>query len=247
MRPPLFVVVLFALDLALGVIAVLGAAVAASAGLEGIEFVRLGAEANLPAWYSASQLLLVAAIAAVAVWPYATSGKPGARWAFAPSAFFALLSLDEGAQVHERLGDALEGASGAGAGLVTGPWLFVAVPLYAALAWVVWKAIRPLLTGRPAIVWLAIVGGVLFVTSAAGIEALGNLFAGDMMARRVLGVFEEVGEMIAATTFVWAAWALLRAEGVQLAVAAPRHSGDGAALEPRLAVWDEPGVRVASK
>lgn len=239
MRPPAFVVSLYVVNIALGVLAVAAGAAAAALSIDGFDFVRLGSEANLPTWYSASQLLAVGALAGVAVWPRVTSGAPGARWALAPSAFFVLLSLDEGAQVHERIGNFAQSLTGVGTGLVTGPWLLVALPLYGALAWFVWKAARPLLKDRPQIVALAVGGAALFVFSAAGIEALGNFAADNTLALRLMGVFEEVGEMMAATTLLWAAWALARAEGVTLTVAPTRSGHD----VPRQASRSAPVVR----
>lgn len=226
-RPPAFIAILLAVDIALGALAVLGHAVAMRIGVDGIDFVRLGSEANLPTWYSASQLLAVAVLAAVAATRYTRSGVPGARMAYAPAAFFTLLSLDEGAQLHERIGDWTQAATGAGEGLATGPWLFVAVPVYGLLAWVVGRASWPLLRGRPQVIALGVIGCILFGVAAAGIESLGNL-TDQMLVRRGLGVVEEVGEMVAATILLWAAWCLAQAEGVRVFAVADRSAGDGA-------------------
>lgn len=216
MRPPRFILALFAFDLSLGLLAGLGHVVATRLGVEGIDFVRLGVEANLPSWYSASQLLLVAVAFGLAA---GRAVQERRAWlALAPAAFFVLLSLDEGAQLHERLGWWAEATFGVGSGLITGPWMFVAVPLYGVLALSVFRAVWPLVRGRTEVLALGTVGCALFVVAAAGIEGLGNLTAPDaFMVRRVLGVFEEVGEMIAATTLLWAGWALCRAEGVRIA------------------------------
>lgn len=242
-RPPAFIAALFAVDLALGALAVLGHLGAGWVGLDEIDFVRLGSEANLPAWYSASQLLAVAFVAAAAATRYARYGAPGARWAYAPAVFFALLSLDEGAQVHERIGNWVEQGSGLGSGLVTGPWLFVAVPVYGLLAWLVVRAVWPLLRGRATVLALGAVGFGLFGIAAAGFESLGNLTPPDaVMVRRGLGVFEEVGEMVAATTLLWAAWLLMRAEGVRLFAVQDLSMGDGEAA-PTLHVSVPPRAR----
>ena len=232
MRPPRFILVLFAVDVSLGLLAGLGHVAATLLGVEGIDFVRLGVEANLPSWYSASQLLLVSLAFGGAA---ARAVHERRAWlALAPAAFFALLSLDEGAQLHERVGWWAEATFGVGSGLITGPWIFVAVPLYGALALSVGRAVWPLVRGRRDVLVLGTAGCALFVVAAAGIEGLGNLTAPDsFMTRRVLGVFEEVGEMIAATTLLWAGWALARAEGVRLAfgpeAADPPAGGDGLA------------------
>lgn len=198
--------------------------VAAAIGTDGFDFVRLGSEANLPSWYSASQLLAVGALAAVGVWPRVSSGTGGARWALAPAAFFVLLSMDEGAQAHERLGNVVEGLTGVGAGVSMGPWLLAALPLYLALGWLVWRAARPLVVGRPRVLGLAVAGVLLLGLSAAGLEAIGSMLAGQPLAVRMVGVVEEVGEMMAGTTLLWAAWELIRAEGITLSVSPPQDA-----------------------
>ena len=72
---------------------------------------------------------------------------------------------------------------------------------------------------------LSVTGCALFALSAAGFEALGNLTdPDDLGARQVLGVFEEVGEMIAATVLLWAAIELVQAEGIRLTGGRPRRA-----------------------
>lgn len=231
MRPPQFIVAFLVIDLSLGLLAGLGHLAALALGVEGIDFVRLGVEANLPSWYSASQLLLVALTFGLAA-ARAVSER-GAWFALAPAAFFTLLSLDEGAQVHERVGWWTESTFGVGSDLITGPWLFVAVPVYGALAWAVARAVWPLVRDHPRVIGLGVAGSALFVLAAAGVEGLGNLTPPDaFMARRVLGVFEEVGEMTAATILLWAGWELARAEGVRIAFSAETDASIGGGHHP---------------
>lgn len=228
MRPPRFILALLAVDLMLGVLAGVGHLTALALGLEGIDFIRLGKEANLPSWYSASQLLLVALAFGLAASRRVV--ERGAWFALAPAAFFALLSIDEGAQVHERVGWWAERTLGVGADLITGPWLFIVVPAYGVLLWVTARAVWPLVQGRPRVIGLGLAGSALFVLAAAGMEGLGNFTAPDAwMARRVLGVFEEVGEMVAATVLLWSGWELARAEGVRIAFEPDRPGPTGPA------------------
>lgn len=249
-RLPRPILALFVIDLAMGALAIGNYVVASALGVERWDFFRLGVESNLPSWYSASQLLLVAGLFSLIAWRDARWASPRTWLAAAPALFFLLLSLDEGGMVHERIGWWVEAQSGLGENLVTGPWLFVIVPLYAVLAVAVFRAAVPYLRGRPLVVGLGLAGGVLFVLAAAGFEGLGNLTAADdVFARQVLGVFEEVGEMIAVTVFVWCALELVRAEGIRLVgrPEAVRHEeaggdgwsagggwsgGDGASREP---------------
>jgi hypothetical protein len=237
--------------------------VTSSLGMDRIQFFRLGEEANLPAWYSASQLLLVALVFALIAWRDARWTSPRTWGAAAPALFLLLLSLDEGGMVHERVGWWLESRSDIGEDLITGPWLYVVVPVYAVLAFFVARAALPYVRGRRRIIGLGVAGCVLFVAAAAGFEGLGNFTAPEStFARQVLGVFEEVGEMVAATTLLWVAVELVRAEGIRLVAGASSRatasgdlaSGDGALTRtpeahsrmpgpgPRVAAWGETGA-----
>ncbi|MEM6325657.1 MAG: hypothetical protein AAF791_00930 [Bacteroidota bacterium] len=216
-RPPRVIFVLVALNLLMGALAVGNYVVASALGVERTTFFRLGMESNLPSWYSASQLLLVAGLFGLIAWRDVKWRSPRTWAAATPALFFLLLSLDEGGMVHERIGWWVEAQSGLGEDLLTGPWLLLAVPFYAVLSVLVFRAMVPYLRGRPLVVRLGLAGGALFVIAAAGFEGLGNFTdPDDPFARQVLGVFEEVGEMMAATLFVWCALELIRAEGFHL-------------------------------
>lgn len=217
MRIPRTIRALYLVDLTMGFLAVASSGVASWRGVERGEFLRLGVEGNLPSWYSASQLLLVAGFFGLIAWRDASWRSPRTWAAAAPALFFLLLSLDEGGQLHERIGWWVEGHSGLGAELITGPWLFVVVPIYAVLTVTVFRAMIPYVRGRRRIITLGLVGAVGFVIAAAGFEGLGNFTAADaVFARQVLGVFEEVGEMAAVTTFLWCALELIRVEGFRV-------------------------------
>jgi hypothetical protein len=225
MRLPRPILALYAVDLALGALAGLSYAVTTALGWTQTDFFRLGVESNLPSWYSASQLLLVALVFGLLAWRDARWGSPRTWAAALPGLGFLVLSLDEGGMLHERLGWWVEGVSGLGADLMTGPWIFATVPLYLLLGAFVARALWPYVANRPRVIALGASGCVLLLFSAAGIEGLGNLTAPESeMARRVLGVFEEVGEMVAVTTLLWAGLELVRAEGFRL-VAPPRAPG----------------------
>ena len=223
-RAPSAVLVLYAFGITLGALAVVNFVAAEALGVERAEFLRLGVEANLPSWFSTAQLLVVALAFGLIAWRDVEVRRPGTWAAALPGLFFLLLSADEGAQVHERLGRVLEAQTGVGSGLMTGGWMFVAVPLYAAFALYAARALAPYFRGRPLVVRLGVAGCVLFVLSAAGLESLGNLTAAeDAFSRSVLGVFEEVGEMLAATTLLWAGVELARAEGFRIVAPAARR------------------------
>ena len=130
-------------------------------------------------------------------------------------AFFLLLSLDEAAMLHEQVGNAIAGGYGLGSDLITGPWMFVMAPLYGLLAWITFRAAKPYLKGRPRIVALGLAGGAMFAISAVGLEYAANVAGAEaVQVRQVLSLFEEVGEMAAATTLLWSVTLLLAAEHI---------------------------------
>ncbi|MEO0559710.1 MAG: hypothetical protein AAF170_16175 [Bacteroidota bacterium] len=215
MRAPRGILFLYAIDVFLGALAGTSYVVTQALGASRIDLFRLGAESNLPTWYSTSQLLLIALVLGALAWRD-VDPRNRRTWVLAlPTLLFVLLSMDEGAMLHERLGFSLERAAGAEVGLRATPWMLLGVPLYAALAVASFKAAKRYLTDRPDVVRLLWIGGGLFAASAVGLELIGDtLLTHNAMGQRVIGVFEEVGEMAAATTLLWAALRLARWEGL---------------------------------
>lgn len=218
LHPPRPVRVLYVADLIVAGLAVANFLVAAALGTERLDFLRSGVESNLPTWYATVQLALIGLVLLPIVWDHVLARRPRTWLLLLGPAFFFLLSLDEGAMVHERIGVWL-GERGAGTATFTeaSPWLFVLVPLYGLLAIAAFQVWRPYLRGRREVVRLTVVGAALFAVSAAGLEAL--MFAADVqhgIMGQVLSVVEEAGELVAATTLLWAALALAEAEGVRI-------------------------------
>lgn len=182
-------------------------------------FIDLDRESNLPTWYSSMQLFLVAVLLAI----FASrrfSRREVASW-FLPALplIFALLSLDEIAQLHEKLGsrsDRLFLPAGRQASPFprTGVWMFlIGVPFFLAML-AVFSYLRRYVGGHRRIIRKFLIALCVFVGSAVGLETLGNFLP---EAARVLQVCcEELGEMVGATTFLWATCDLLRREGLSL-------------------------------
>lgn len=215
-RPPRLVAALYALDGVVLLLAVAGFAASAAAGEPRWGMVRLGDESNLPTWYSSAQLLLVAlglgALALrdvrrrlVGTWPLL----------LAP-AFFLLLSFDEAAMLHERLGDLIRHHTGVGSGLRTGPWMFVYAPAALLVLGTTFRAYRPYWRGRRLLVGLTLLGLAVYGGSAVGLEFAANFVAEGSLAQKGLGFGEEIGEIVGVTTLLWAVLLLLRGEGVRL-------------------------------
>jgi hypothetical protein len=68
----------------------------------------VGAESNIPTWFSSLELLLSSVLlAAIALASKRGGGRYGRHWGVL-SLIFLLLSVDEGASIHEAMGVALE-------------------------------------------------------------------------------------------------------------------------------------------
>jgi hypothetical protein len=223
--PPL-VVALLAADAAMALAAGAGFVFGSHGGLW--DLVRLGEESNVPTWYSSSQLLLIALLLAPLAVRDVRLRAPRTWPLVLVPAFFALLSLDEAAMLHERLGDWARQEAHVGEGLRTGPWMFVYGPLIGALLLAAFHAGWPYLRGRRRALRLLGVGVVAFGVVAVGFEFAGNFVAEGSLAQKGLGFLEEIGEMAAATLLAWGALEVVRLEGVAVSLGAPGRPEQGA-------------------
>ncbi|MBL8660868.1 MAG: hypothetical protein JNM75_14065 [Rhodospirillales bacterium] len=129
------------------------------------------------------------------------------------AAVFAYLSLDEGAAIHERIGDKLDLLLTGGVGAadtpfqITGMWMvFLAPPLFVALvAGVIF--LRKRLAIPTGVFVKALLGIVIFIGSAGPEDILLNYVSG---VREIVQVaIEEYGEMTGVTLILWAVMTLL--------------------------------------
>lgn len=226
MRIPPPIAVLFLLDLVVVACAIASYVISDWLGVERPAFFRLGGESNLPAWYSTSQILLIALLFGLLAWRDFRWSRAATWTAVVPAAFFLLLSLDEGAQVHERIGHWVWPGDASPESSASTGWILVVAPIYFLLSLVFAGAIWPYLRGRIHIVMMYVIGLGLFAFSAAGIEAIGGLTdASNDFARGLIGIFEEGGEMIAMTVLVWATFKLIDAENIRLNTAPAKPVG----------------------
>jgi hypothetical protein len=154
--------------------------------------------------------LLLGAFAIVQTKPPTTR-----RWPlFALPALCLAMSMDEVAQIHEWLGtksDALFANGTRRGSLVseTGIWMFLLGPPFLIVVALLWRAFVPFLRGRERVVRLYVVGFVVYVVSALGIEFLANFVRHGGLAAVVQVVCEELGEMLGVTLQIWATLELL--------------------------------------
>ncbi len=224
-RIPLLIALLFAADLALALIAVADFAV-------GHPFPRLSnlfnldTEQTVPTWYSSMQWLLAGAMFASFARHAWHRRMRGALCIAALAAACIVFSIDEIAEIHERLGfasDALmSGGTRDGTALwSTGLWPFViGIPVIAAIAVVVRGTRHIFLARAPRALLLLIVGFIVMFTGALVIELFANLLSADKHSAAFLMqvVVEETLEMLGVTLIAWSAFALLKAYDLEISV-----------------------------
>jgi hypothetical protein len=159
-------------------------------------FFDLGAERNLPTWFSATQLASVGFL--LGVFAIDRIRKHERPWGVVFAALaFLFLSLDETAQLHEKVGtisDALmpDGDRTNTVFRHTGIWALLLVPVLIGIFVMLWRGSRRYLTGFSGQTYL-VLGVVIFLLSAGGLETLSNFASYEGI--RLLSFLEELGEM----------------------------------------------------
>lgn len=208
MAPPRIVVVAFMLDVALALLYLGFALGVLEAPLEARVLFDMDGEANVPAWWAASQLLL----AAVTLLLAGRLHPRGARWVAVLLALaLGFLSLDEAAQIHEGLERSV-----AAAGFVAGDLGLTRTALWVAAAALgvgilLLHIVRSgVLRGRAALLY--VLGfGVLF-GAAGGVEWFGVRLHGSALGGSPRWIAaEEGGELVGGTLLWWAGLEDLRA------------------------------------
>ena len=151
-------------------------------------FVNLNKEGNLPSWFASTQLTLVGLVyAAFALREFRKGLRP---WVLPLLAVvFVGLSLDETAQIHERIGtisDALlAGGTRAGTTLFrTGIWPLLLGPLALLTFWAMWRSGAPYIQGQAAR-W-KIAGGLLLFLFSATLPELASNFSRSSSADMIV-------------------------------------------------------------
>lgn len=216
---PLLVVGLFAADALLVLAHAINSTLIAAVDRPRSMF-DLDDEANLPTWYSSMQMALLGALLVVLAYARRRPRQVG-WWAMLGVAALPLyLSIDEFVQLHERLGrlvpsDVLP---------ATGLWMAIAVPALIAALVLLYIPSAPFWSGPRAARVRVVLGVVVYLASAAGVEVAINFAATDGVAGGALVIAEEGGELVGVTLMIWGVVELLSASRVRLIVPDPRRS-----------------------
>lgn len=243
--PPL-IAILFAADIVLALIPVVDYAA-------GHPFPRLSnifnldTESTVPTWYSSMQWFCAGAMFALFAFHAWRSRMRGALSIALLALACITFSIDEIAEIHERLGliaDSLmsHGSRQGSALWSTGLWPFlVGIPAIAAMVTVVRGTRHIFLARAPGALVLAIVGFIVMFTGALAVELVANLLPAG--SPRGGGLFlaqvevEELMEMVGVTLITWSAWSLLVVYGFELRLpqAAPAEQRATVTVRPAAA------------
>jgi hypothetical protein len=183
----------------------------------------LGAEANLPSWFSSIQLLTVGAGLGLFAHVFARKDAPRTWSLWILPCTFLLLSIDEAISVHEFVGrssDALlpGGSRDHGVFAATGIWMFLlGPPLMAVMAGGAWRC-RVFYLSVRGCAEKGVLGLALFLSGALGVEILRNFAISGTLGFHLQVVAEEGLEMAGITMVLWAVIDLLRGSGVTVCV-----------------------------
>jgi hypothetical protein len=182
----------------------------------------LDREANVPTWFSSALLFTAAGmVALVALDALARKARWRRHWA-GLALVYVVLSLDETAEIHERIGSWLRAHLN-----LHGPLHYAGVIPMLALALFVGITYLQFVLALPGRTRLGIlVSAAIYVSGAAGVEAISGWWAEGHGSKStgllVLSTFEENLEMIGTTLFILVVLAYLARFGRAVSLRAER-------------------------
>lgn len=161
-------------------------------------------EQNVPTWYASATLLLCAILlAAIAAARRAGGDRFAPHW-YALAAVFLLMSIDEAATLHEKLGSAV------GRLLETEGIFYYAWVIPAAIFLILFLlAMRNFILNLPAKTrWLFLAAGAIFVGGALALELVEGYYADFYsttdLTSAILASGEDLLEMLGTLVFIYA-------------------------------------------
>lgn len=180
---------------------------------------NINRESSIPTWY-ASLLLFGCAVLLGLIGQVQSLHQPGQRRYWRGLAvIFLFLSIDEAAEIHERLTEPLQMMFGA-SGPLYFAWMIAYIPLVVVFGLVYFRfwLNLPARTRR-----LFLLSGVLYLGGAIGVEMIGaNIWyqdGGTSLYYSTIGTIEEFFEMLGAATLIYTLLTHMAGEAVELRVA----------------------------
>ena len=185
------------------------------------EFFHLELEQNLPTWFSSVQLAVAAVLLGIFVAHRSRHERGRSRLTLALPFVVLFMSLDEIAQIHEKIGfksDALlpEGTRAVTPFPYTGIWMFLVGVPFLVLTLLAFRRLVRGPTIRASGFRKVLFGLVLLAAGAGGVEVWANFTFDKPMLHLVQVSLEEGLELFGGTLIVWGAIELLFASGVRL-------------------------------
>ncbi len=182
-------------------------------------FFDLDGKSNGPTWWSASQLLLIAVLIGITAWQV-TKPPRASRALWLACFLFVYLSLDNGAQIHQKFGRALDmlvhlGDRRHSSLPHSGVWFFFCLPAFLVALYLFGRSAAPALAGRREIGMRFLAGALMFSLLKSLLEWSAN-YLGRGAAYGVEVFFEEGFQRIGETVMIWACLDLLRSHGVRM-------------------------------
>ena len=214
-RMPIVIILLFLIDALVVMVYLLDVAIG-QPHHSLTRFVNLNEEGNLPTWHSAYQLSLIGFLLATNAYLYHRQ-RQKLPWMLMIGAFvFTLLSLDEVAQIHERVGAISDrvlphGTREASIFSRTGIWMFLFAP--PAILFCIWwaKSMVYYVHRTKFVISMLVVGMMIFIGGATVPELLFNWGTSKWWLTSLI-TLEEGCEMIGVTIIVWACYINLQDE-----------------------------------
>lgn len=169
-----------------------------------IPLVHVDAEQNIPTYYSVLAILFAAMLLAVITAAKRKQGDAYVKYWLGLALIFVLLSMDEFMMLHEMISTPIRDRLDPG-GWLHNLWVYPAGLLVLIFAAFYLKFLLNL-PRRTAI--LFVIGGIVFVTGALGMEAIGG-YRDDLLGRfnfvsQVIAHIEEFCEMTGIAIFIYA-------------------------------------------
>jgi hypothetical protein len=214
----------------------------------------VNSEDNVPSWFSSMLLMGCAVLAALlAALVRRAGGRDAGHWA-GLAAVLSLLSLDEVAALHERLGGPTAEVLGGGStrGALHFAWIVPGVVLALVVGLAFLGFVRRL---PPGIRRLVVAAAAMYLTAAVGLESLGGIVLdaqGDRALYLLVTAAEEGLEMGGSVLLLYATMRLLHLRpdpggGYHLSVGVPEPAGTDAAAPAGPAGHRLPGAPLSSR